>query len=400
MTKPQLDVNFADPAVIADPYPVYEEIRSLGRCVWNEAAQGWMVTGFDDCADILSDPKGERFGVVGARKPSVKSWHTAPNMIIADGAEHRRLRQGVSRHFTPSAVARNWEQRVHEVVEELLTPGIESGSTLDLIADFTKIPVVIVAELLGVPAERHDDFRRWSHNIVSNVTFGGETPEQQRIIDDTVTEIHAYLSLEIERRREEELDDLLTVMVNIENWSDAEIRSSSVNLMLAGYDTTAKLMGQCLVAFERHPDQRRLLVEDPTLIPNAIEEVLRFSGVAQASVRLAGYDMEFAGVELKADEMLFAFLSAANRDPARWPDADRFDVRRELKAHLGHQPHFGFGWGPHICIGAPLARLEGKAAMEVLLRLAPEYSLSNIDLGSVFFARGPEHGTINVPTSV
>ncbi len=103
MKSPRLDVNFSDPDVINDPFPVYEQIRAVGRVVWNDLAQGWMVTGFDDCIEVLDDPKGARFGVVGARRPEVTFWFDAPNMIIADGAEHRRLRQGLSRYFTPSA---------------------------------------------------------------------------------------------------------------------------------------------------------------------------------------------------------------------------------------------------------------------------------------------------------
>ena len=396
MKMPQLDVDFSDPDLVDDPFPMYEKIRAAGRCVWNGLAQGWMVAGFDECAEVLGDPRGERFGVIGARHPEVTFWFDAPNMIIADGAEHRRLRQGVSRLLHPAAIAARWESRVREVVEELLAPLVGAGETVDLIADFTKIPVVIVAEMLGVPEERHDDFRRWSNAIISNLSFGHETPEKRRVMDEAIAELNEYLTEEIERHRTEKPDDLLTVMVNMPNWSDAEIRSSSVNLLLAGYDTTAKLMGESLVALEQHPEQRRLVAEDPALIPNAIEEVLRCYGASQAIIRLAVHDTVLGGAEVKAGEIIYTMLAAANRDPARWQDPDRFDVRRELKANLGHQAHFGFGWGPHVCLGAPLARLEVKAALETLLRLVPEYSLSDIDYGEAFFARGPEHGTINV----
>ena len=142
--------------------------------MWNDRVQAWMVPGYDECAEVLGDPRGERFGVIGARHPEVTFWFDAPNMIIADGAEHRRLRQGVSRYFTPRAVETKWEARVREVVEDLLAPLVAGGESVDLISDFTKIPVVIVAEMLGVPEERHDDFRRWSHTIVSNLAFGHE----------------------------------------------------------------------------------------------------------------------------------------------------------------------------------------------------------------------------------
>src|SRR4051794_18596034 len=141
-----------------------------------------MVTGYEECLEVLTDARGDRFGVVGARRPEVTFWFDAPNMIIADGAEHRRLRQGVSKYFTPQAILRNWDARVREVVDRQLAPIAERGGTMDLIRDFAKIPVVIVAELLGVPEERHEDFRQWSIDIVTNLRFGQEESEQRRIM--------------------------------------------------------------------------------------------------------------------------------------------------------------------------------------------------------------------------
>ncbi len=390
---PSLDCDFTDPALIADPYTVYDQIRDVGPVVWNGLASGWMVAGWAECVEVLDDPKATRFGVVGARYPEVTFWFDAPNMIIADGAEHRRLRQGVSRYFTPTVVNKRWEPRVREVVQRQLTPLVDGDGTIDLIGDFTKIPVIIVAELLGIPEERHDDFRRWSHEIISNLKFGHESEENRRIMDRTIAELNAYLSTAIEEHRREQPDDLLTIMVNMPDWSDAEVRSSALNVLVAGYDTTAKLLGECLVALERHPDQRRLLVEHPELIPNAVEEVMRCYGAAHAIVRLAVTDTVLGAAELKGGDVLYVMLAAGNRDPARWPDPHRFDVRREFKPHLG-QPHLGFALGPHICLGAPLARLEVQIALETLLQLAPEYRLSEIDYGESFFARGPEHGIV------
>jgi cytochrome P450 len=264
-----------------------------------------------------------------------------------------------------------------------------------LIADFTKIPVVIVAEMLGVPEEHHEDFRRWSTTIITNLAFGHETPERRRVMDQAIAEVNDYLSDAIDQHRREQPDDLLTVMVSMPDWSEAEIRSSAINVLLAGYDTTAKLMGECLVALERHPDQRRLVAENLELVPNAIEEVLRCYGTTHAVVREVVEDVVLGGTELKAGQMIYVLLVAANRDPARWPDPHRFDTRREFKSHLG-QPHLGFGIGPHICLGASLARLETRVALETLLRLAPEYRLREIDYGNTFFVRGPERGIIDV----
>ncbi len=395
MKQPRFDIDLYDPGLIEYPYPIYEQIRAIGPVVYNEKAYGWMLPNFAECAEVLGDPRGERFGVVGARHPDVTFWFDAPNMIIADGPEHRRLRQGVSKYFTPSAIANRWERRVREVVEELLAPVVSGGADVDLIADFTKIPVIIVAEMLGVPEEHHEDFRRWSNVIITNLSYGHETPEKRRLMDEAIAETNDYLSEAIEQHRREQPDDLLTVMVNMPDWSEAEIRSSAINVLLAGYDTTAKLMGQCLVALEQHPDQRALVAENETLVPNVIEEVLRCYGSSQAVAREVVRDCTLGGVDLEAGEILFTLLIAANRDPARWPDPDRFDIQREFKPYLG-QPHMGFGLGPHICLGAPLARLETQVALETLLRLAPDYRLKAVDYGHSWFVRGPESGIIEV----
>jgi cytochrome P450 len=347
-----------------------------------------MVTGYDDCVEVLRgrSSKRGRFGQVGARYPELTFWFEAPNMIIADGAEHLRLRQPLAEYFTPTYVA-GWEPRIREVVDQLLEP-LAQGREFDLISDFTRIPIVIVAEMMGVPEERHDDFLRWSNSVTGNVAYGRENPEVRRRMDETLAELNAYLDEEIERHRRDDIDDVLGVMVNRSGWSEPEIRSSAINLLLAGYDTTAKLMAVSVEVLEQHPDQRRLLVEQPELIPNAIEEILRWVGVAQASPKAVRRDTVLAGTELRDGEIIYTLLAAANRDPARWSDPQRFDVQRP------YQQNLGLSTGPHVCIGAALARLETKVALEGLLRLAPDYHLRDADYGSSFFVRGPERGVI------
>ncbi len=252
MKVPQVDVDLlSDAAVRADPFPVYERIRAAGRVVWNGIMASWMVAGFDDCTELLLDPRQERFGQIGARYPEATFWFEAPNMIIADGAEHTRLRQGVSRYFTPSYAAR-WERRVREVVQDLLEP-ITYGEGEFQLEQFTTIPVVIVAEMLGVPKERHEDFRRWSSDVSGNNAYGRERSEIRQVMNRALADLNAYLDEEIAQHRRDQPDDVFTVMVNMPNWSEAEIRSSVINILLAGYDTTAKLMSECLVVLEQHP---------------------------------------------------------------------------------------------------------------------------------------------------
>ncbi len=385
----QLDVNVMDPSVVEDPFPFYEEVRSTGRVVWNSSLGGWMVPGFDDCSTVLTD-HGAHFAAVPTN-PEVLPWFEAPTMISVDGSTHRRLRGCLSPLFTRSSVAR-WEQRVRVVVDKLLEPLLDGHESFDLIADFTMIPTVIVAEMLGVPAERHGDFRRWSNTIVSNLSWGHEDASARATLLRAATDLNIYLREEIQRHRRDRPDDLLTAMVQMAEageMDEEEVRAAAVLLLIAGYDTTAKVLSNTLVALERHPDQRRVVVDDPTLVPAAIEEVLRWCGTVQAVPRVATNDVSLGGSDLAAGDMVYAFVAAAGRDPARWSDPARLDVKREAKAN------YGFGWGPHLCLGAPLARLESAVAIEQLLLRAPEYRLHDIELGPSFFVRGPERGLLD-----
>jgi cytochrome P450 len=288
-----------------------------------------------------------------------------------------------------------WERRVGEVVDELLAPLVAGKDSFDLINGFTMIPTVIVAEMLGVPRERHEDFRRWSHAITSNLAYGHEDPGRRAVMQQAALDVNAYLAEEIERHRRDQPDDLITAMLSMSGVMSAEeVRSAAILLLIAGYDTTAKLMATSLLVLERHPDQRRLVARDPALVPAAIEEVLRWEGVVQLSPRRATRHTTLAGAELAAGDTVYVLIAAADRDPSRWPDPQRFDVGRDLKSHLG------FGFGPHLCLGAPLARLETRVALERLLAVAPDYCLRDVDLGSGFFVRGPERGFLDAAPSV
>jgi len=390
MDRRQRDVNFFDSAVIEDPFPHYEDVRATGRAVWNDIIQGWMVPGFDDCATVLTDD-GEHFTAVPST-PEILPWFEAPTMISVDGEMHRRLRNCLSPLFTRRTVA-HWEERVRVVVDKLLAPLDEGDESFDLIADFTMIPTIIVAEMLGVPEDRHADFRYWSNTIVSNLAWGHEDASVRVTLRQASRDLNGYLRQEIDRHRRDRPDDLLTAMVGMAeegSMDDEEVRAAAVLLLVAGYDTTAKLLSNALVALELHPAQRRLIVDDPNLVPASIEEVLRWRGTVQSIPRIAVHDMTLGDSEVAAGETVHALIGAADRDPSRWADPGTFDVNREAKAN------YGFGWGPHLCLGAPLARLETKVAIEQLLRRAPEYQLRDIKMGPSFFVRGPERGFLDV----
>jgi cytochrome P450 len=390
MDRLQLDVNFFDPAYKDDPFPLYEEIRALGNVVWNDLLPGWTVVGFDEALSVLTN-QGDRFEQL-AGDPELNPWFEAPNMITVDGAYHRRLRGALSPLFTRSATAK-WEKRVGEVVEEMLAPLAAGSDSFDLISDFTRLPTVIVADMLGTPPERYDDFRRWSHDIVTNLSWGLEDEQTRAMLRRTAREINDYLRNEIERHRREQPDDLLTFMLNLSGeqaMSEEEILSTAVLLLTAGYDTTAKSMSNCLIALERYPDQRRRVAADPSLVPAAIEEGMRWFGPVQFIPHKAAKNTVLDDMTITAGDVVYVLPGGANRDPRRWSEPKRFDVFREVKSHLA------FGYGPHLCLGAPLARLEMKVAIEQLLSVAPEYRLRDIDFGNSLFIRGPESGIVEV----
>jgi cytochrome P450 len=390
MDRLQLDVNFFDPAYKENPYPLYEEIRAVGNVVWNDLVPGWTVVGFDEGLSVLAN-QSECFEQLSG-DPELNPWFEAPNMITVDGPYHRRLRGALSPLFTRSATAK-WEKRVAEVVEGMLAPLVAGNDSFDLIQDFTLLPTVIVADMLGVPPERYDDFRRWSHEIVTNLSWGFESEETRALLLRNSKEINDYLRSEIDRHRREQPDDLLTYMLGLSGdkaMTDEEILSTAVLLLTAGYDTTAKTMSNILIALERYPDQRRRVAADPSLVPAAIEEGMRWFGPVQFVPHKTAKDTVLGGMQITAGDLVYVLVAGANRDPRRWSNPEEFDLFREVKSHLA------FGYGPHLCLGAPLARLEMKVAIEQLLRVAPEYRLRDIDFGNSLFIRGPESGIVEV----
>jgi cytochrome P450 len=383
-----MDLDLFAPGFLLEPSAAYESIRTAGRVVWNSRHNVWMVPGYDDCMTVLRD-QGEFFAEPNS-DPKVVFWFDAPNMITVDGVEHTRLRAGLTPLFTRSSVAR-WEKRVQAVVDGLLRPLVERPEGFDLIADLSWIPTIIVAEMLGIPRQNHADFRRWSHTIVANLSYGNEDPERRALMHKAAGEVNAFMRSEIQRHRAERPDDLITAMLEFtgrERLTDAEIVSTAIALLIAGFDSTSKVMANCLVLLERHPDQRRMVVSDPSLVPAVVEEVMRLWGLVQMNPRYVVRDAELAGTRLSAGDVVYLLLGAANHDPARWDDPDQFDITREPKTNLG------FGYGPHLCIGVHLARLEVKVAVERLLAIAPEYTLSGVEFGRSAMVRGPERGII------
>jgi len=380
--------NIFDPAVKADPYPLYAEMRAAGRVVANPFLAGqYMVPGYDDILAVLNDPQLFSSGRLGG--PTAESVFLAPTMLTTDPPDHERLRGVVARAFTPRSVT-TLEGRMQDVARELLAP-LADGEPLEVVADLAeRLPVLVIAEMLGVGAGDIDSFVEWSHGLLGVLDMFA-APEKVRVAAESSKLLHDYFADEVARRRDHPTTDDLVgrlVAANADGrLSEPEMLSSCVLLLLGGNETTTRLIANAVLALVRNPDERARVAGDVALVPTAVDEVLRYDTPVQGNARITTRATELAGIELPMGSLVVSLLGAANRDPAHFADPDRFDVGRDPN------PHLAFGRGTHHCLGANLARLEARAALGELLRVAPDFGLtqpeSAIEYGPTFFFHSP-----------
>jgi cytochrome P450 len=300
-----------------------------------------------------------------AYQPSEFEQLLSSHMLNKDWDDHRRLRALVSKAFTPKLV-REMCPRIQAVADELIDSLCARGE-MDLIADYAyHLPTIIIAEILGIPSQDRGKFKEWSAAFVTPTM----DPEKQGQYNKLLEEFVEYLRALFVVRRADPKDDLLCAILNAEEngdrLSEKELFSMMVLLIVAGHETTVNLIGNAMLALFRHPEHMEELKQNPSLIPQAIEEFLRYDGpVERALNRWAVKDVVVNGHEIKKGTMIIPLLSGANRDPAIFPEPDRLDFHRE------HNPHIAFGKGVHYCLGAPLARLEGEITLNNLLKRLP-----------------------------
>ena len=335
-------------------------------------------------AQVLKDPQtfssaqGLDFSINGERRKTV---------INTDPPLHTQLRNLVSTAFTPRRVA-DLEPRIREITSALLDRVVESGSA-DVMSDLAvPLPVTVIAELMGIEPDHHDDFKRWSNAVV---TGDGET-DPEKIAERTAEfdEFVAYFECVVALRREQPGDDLVSALVRAETGDQLlqpeDVIAFCMLLLIAGNETTTNLIGNAVRALLDHPDQLRLVLDDASLVPNMVEEALRYDSPVQYLPRNATRNVELGGVLIPAGAPVFPIFASANRDDRRFPDAEKFDVRRNAQGHVA------FGHGIHFCLGAPLARLEARVALEQMLRRMPDLALGgHIEPGLSPFLRGPLH---------
>lgn len=356
------------PDPVQQPHAFAAAMRAAGPVqpmTMPDGPRFWLVTGYEESKSLLTDPRLSSEGVYDrlerrriGEAESTFSQDVARNLLNMDPPDHTRLRKLVTQAFTRHSIA-PMRPRIERIADELLD-AIPPGQTVDLLPAYAyPLPVRVTSELLGLPAQDTDRFLEWSSLLVST-----STPEQ---MGETSREVAAYLSELVESKRRAPQDDLLSELIAASEDGDrlntSELIAMAVVLLIGGYETTVNLISSGVKALLDHPDQMELLRRDPELLPDAVEEFLRYETPNNlASPRYTTAPVRIAGVEIPEGEFVMVSLMAANRDGAHFGAPDRLDITRRTRAHLG------FGHGIHYCVGAPLARLEGEVAFGRLLQ--------------------------------
>jgi cytochrome P450 len=324
-------------------------------------------------------------------------FFTARNLIAEDGERHSSMRAVVNRGLTPRQIAA-WEPRVRELVDQCVAP-LRRGEPFDVVGDLAiPVPVSIIAEMLGIPSEQYRDFKRWSDHVIRMTT--GQERDQLRFERKNVDPILEFMTTMrklAQDRRAHPRDDLISTIV-AQQEGDAALTNREVVqfvllLLVAGNETTTNLIGNLANALLEHPDQLRTVAADPSRIPDLVEEGLRYDSPVQVVFRTVTQDTEIRGVRIPKDEYVAVFLGSANRDERRFPDPDRLDLGRDLSGFPG------FGFGKHFCLGASLARLEARVALEALVpRLVDRRLVAEPELVDSFLVRGPRRLELSART--
>ncbi|MFD9443655.1 cytochrome P450 [Streptomyces sp. NPDC060006] len=355
-----------------DPYPVYAELRAAGpvhRVLDPDGEEVWLVVGHDACRAAFTDPRLSRdWRKSGNMAQIVNTEQDQPalaHMLMSDPPDHTRLRRLVAKEFTPRRIEA-LAPRVQQIADESLDAMLAAEDRrADLVASFAfPLPMTVICELLGVPALDRAAFRGWSNEMVARTSPEAEARAYQ--------EMPAYLTELIAAKRARPAEDLLSAMIHTvddggDRLSPSELIGMSVLLLIAGHETTVNLIGNGVRALFAHPDQLAALRADAGLLDGAIEEMLRYDGPVEACTdRLALADVEMGGATIPAGSTVLIAMADADRDPERFRNPDRFDIRRDARGHIA------FGHGLHYCLGAPLARLEGRIAIRTLLERCPD----------------------------
>jgi cytochrome P450 len=369
--------HLLDPEVLANPYPLFRRLRIEDPVHWDAFLHTWVVTRYVDVLEVLHSFSAERthtpekLKAMGLAEMSPIAQLMVKQMLFMDPPAHTRLRSLASQAFTPARVA-VLRAHIREIINRLLD-AVQAKGQMDIIAGLAEpLPAIVTAEMLGVPLSDRHQLKAWSADFAEMLGNFQHNPEHAPRMLRSVQEMTAYF-----RDRIRELKDipreglvysLMTAEIDGDRLSDEEVVANSIVTMVGGQETTTNLIGNGVLTLLRNPGEMKRL-EDLSLIPTAVEEMLRYESPSQHTGRLAPEDVEWEGKVIRKGQAVMAVMAAANRDPDRFPDPDRFDVARADNRHLA------FGYAAHFCFGAALARVEGQEAFEAIVQRLPALEL-------------------------
>jgi cytochrome P450 len=371
---------------LSNPYPFYDLLRTEDPIHWSERFDCWLLTRYADVTMTLRDVRlsANRTDVfvrqlpdeMGQRLQPLRD-HLATWMSHSDPPYHTRLRNLVSKAFTAGMVE-GMRGHIHEIVDELLN-SVRGRYEVDIISEIAyPLPAAVISDMLGIPVDGREQFRQWAEDIMA-FTGGGALalPKIAEKAQKSLFEMYDYFSGLIRERRNRPQNDLITALTRIEEQGDRLTEGDLIGLcdqlLTAGHDTTRNLIGNGMLALLTNEDQLQTLREDLSLIPSAVEELLRFDSPLQRQTRVAKEDFDLHGCPIRKGQPILSMLGAANRDPARFEDPSRLDICRRNNGHVA------FGSGIHYCLGAPLSRIEGQIALSSIIQRFPTIHLSNPD---------------------
>jgi cytochrome P450 len=374
-----------------DPFPVYRQLRNEAPCYYNEALDFYALSRYDDVLAAFHDPDlyCSRHGI------SLEPGNPLPMLLTTDPPDHTKLRRLISGAFTPRRVA-DLEPAIRALVRAHLD-GLGAADAPDLIVDYAgRLPMDVIATLLGVPKADQAQLREWSDALLDREEGVPDVPEAGF---EASYRLYKYFSAFVTDRRGASTtpDDLTTALLNAESdgehLTDDQVVGFLFLLIIAGNETTTKLLGNVMLALQRFPSERDKVVKDPTRIPDSVEEILRYESSTQLMARTLTRDAELHGTNMRAGTKVLLLLGSGNRDERVWEQPDLFDIDRAWPTH-----HLGFGHGIHVCLGAALARLEMRVSLEEILARFPSYEIDEHNLERIH--SGNVRGYIRMPVAL
>jgi cytochrome P450 len=368
-----------DPEVLANPYPLYHRLRSEDPVHWDPFLHKWVLTRYADVVVALQRfsakcaPTPEQLNLMGMGVLSPAAQVMVQQMLFMDPPAHTRIRSLAAKAFTPRRVE-VLRGHIEDIVDGMLDEVAVKGE-MDVIADLAApLPATVTGELLGVPRADRDQLKAWSEDfaeLLGNFQLNPDrVPRVLRSIEALVGYFHDAVRNDRERPRDGLIHALVTAEIDGDRLTDEEIVANTIVTMVGGQETTTNLIATGLLTLFRHPDQLRRLRADLSLVPSAVEELLRYEAPSQQTTRIAPEDVEIGGKRIKRGQSVIVVMGAANRDPERFPDPDRLDIGRPDNRHVA------FGWAGHFCFGAPLGRIEGQIAFRKIMERFPNLELA------------------------